>query len=779
MELKKIHQLLRDRNANKSGDQLSLSSSENNETSSFDTIDSKSRAEEVILEDFGDILEDIRLQNSTLYESIKKLNPYQQKAVFSSDKRTLVSAMVGSGKTTVLIHKVLYLHFIKKIPLINMTVLTFTNKAANEIKERIMAFYLQSNISLTPDFSFFGTFHSVARSILVNCPHLSVLGYSPSFTIMDENERKEFFLEIANEFSLNIKYKNKIDKRIERFLDNAWTGRSDVLYGNMKYEDELKYLIEIGQKRKKLNNVMDFDDLIEHANLVLCLPENNFHPQWILVDEFQDSNPKQIELIMNIADENTFIFAVGDPNQLIYAWRGSDLSIFYNFRSKECIEYHLPVNYRSTSSILDVAKHLITYDSKKLLGTREAGVPVCLRKHFDSNQEAIYLANSLKNINNEGVPFREIAVLFRTRRQSEIFETIFEREGIPFEVINRQTLKDIPSLDWLIKLLKACLNKQDICASYSAICNENYGIIEPSSLFVKKYKRTTDKSDDRTELARLLDWLSNNICNTDEFNNFAIKMLYFEKWLENKTYTEIPDVYDYFELSRNLRPTSINYSKDVELVKRFFEEVSMYIEFNRSIDIKSSFLAAINELSLGGHQIFAETIDPNSEKVKLLTMHSAKGLEFRYVFISGANNGLIPLKFSNMTDEQLEEEKRLFFVAMTRAKDYLEISYHTVPEGWNAFPEPSIFINEIPKELLQFNQVEKIIETECEHNNAVIDKFDQWYLGQLIKHPKYGTGTILKISKKNIICNFEKFGEKSFALKFLPILPIQVSGDMQ
>ncbi len=775
MDLKKIYQKLRERKTKKSSRPSTPSS--DLESSIFpdnDHAESRIKPEE-ISEDYRDILEEIKLRNSTLYESIKKLNKYQQKAIFTNNKKTLVSAMVGSGKTTVLVHKVLYLHFIKKVPLDRMAVLTFTNKAANVIKERIMTFYMQSNDSCAPDFSLFGTFHSVARNILKNSNKLADLGYTSDFTIMDEDEKKEFYLRIADELYLNVKYRNKINKRIERYLDNLLKVKQQkTLYGNMKNEDDLKKLIEIGGERKKQNNVMDFDDLINNANLVLSHPESNFHPEWIVVDEFQDCNFKQIEMIMNMANDSTLIFAVGDANQLIYTWRGSDLSIFYDFKLNECKEHSLPINYRSTSNILDVAKFLISYDTKELRGTRKLGSPVFLINHYDSNQEAIYLANTIKILSRKGVPFREVAILFRTKRQSQIFETVFEREAIPFEVSTRQTFRDIPSLHWLTQLLKACLNKQDLNSIYDAICNENYGIVEPSKALLKKYKASMDKSDARADLEKFIEWLSADTNNGDDFLNFATKMLQFVDWLENKTYTEIPNIFDYFELSTNLRPTSINYSKDVGLVKKFLEEVSKYVQLSYDTDIKSSFLAAISEMSLGGYQTIGETIDPNSEKVKLLTMHSAKGLEFRYVFISGANNGLIPLKYANITPEQIEEEKRLFFVAITRAKDYLEISYHTEPEGWNSSPEPSIYLDEIPKDLLKSKQAKKFIEEDIKSDNKTVDKVGQWYMGEIVKHPKYGTGTISKISKANITCNFENFGEKSFAINFLPILPVEI-----
>ena len=217
-------------------------------------------------------------------------------------------------------------------------------------------------------------------------------------------------------------------------------------------------------------------------------------------------------------------------------------------------------------------------------------------------------------------------------------------------------------MHWLTKLFKACLNKQDTSSIYDAICDQNYGIVEQTKAPIRNYKDVqpqldlgfndrysckntwkADQSDGRTELEKFIEWVSLTVNNRDEFHAFTSKMIQFETWLANRTYGEIPDIFEYFDLSTNLRPASINYSKDVQLVKKLLEEASEYVRLNYNTDIKSSFLAAISQLSLGGHQIFDETIDPNSEKVKLLTMHAAKGLEFRYVFISGANNGLIPL----------------------------------------------------------------------------------------------------------------------------------------
>jgi DNA helicase II / ATP-dependent DNA helicase PcrA len=776
MGLKKLQQLLRNRRGQKQQSKV-LSSPEKHEPFTFSQEKSSIRTKiEVKTEEFSRALDLIREKNLSLYESFKKLNNHQLSAIFSDSKKTLVSAMVGSGKTTVLINKVLYLHFIKDIPLNKMAVLTFTNKAANEIKERIFSFYQQDHDSEMPVLSFFGTFHSVARNILVNSPHLDNIGYTPDFSILDENDRKEFVLRIADENELTIKYRNKIGIRFDRWLDDKKNDRrTRLLYGNMKYEDDLEKLVELVCERKKRDNVMDFDDLINNANLVLTFEDKIFQPQWIIVDEFQDCNRNQIEMITNMSNSETSLFAVGDPNQLIYTWRGSDVSIFHDYKQDRCLEHFLPTNYRSTSSILDVAKHFITYENMSLSGMRSVGVPVTVRNHYDSNQEANYLASILKKFHKEGLPYREIAILVRTNKQTEIFQTVFEKEEIPFEICNRRTVQEIPAINWLSKLFQACLNKRNLNAIYKALCDESYGVVSVSESEIKNYRRACKSSENRDDLKGFIDWISKeyDIADNLGFIDFATNMLHFESWIKDITYETISSLFDYFDLATNLRPASINYIEDVQIVKKFLDHISSYIEFKNTDDIKSLILEAIGGLSLGGHGMLEESIDPNSERVKLLTMHSAKGLEFRFVYISGANNGLIPLGHARKDPEQLLEEKRLFYVAMTRAKDYLEISYHNMPEGWMSSPDPSPFLKEIPDNLIVFDQPRTVEMLNTKLKTKSLKRYNQWYVGQSIKHPKYGCGSIKLINEANLICDFGEMGEKSFAVNFLPISPIE------
>lgn len=709
---------------------------------------------------FNNQLEAIRAISEDLYQSFNRLNSYQQKAVFINNKKTLVSAMVGSGKTMVLVHKVLYLNLVEDVPLDRMAVITFTNKAANEIKERVKSYYSSGNTFSQLEFPYLGTFHSIARTILMNSPNIERLGYTSEFSIIDENERKDLLIRLSNEHHLDIKFINNIDKRVDRYLSYPTQNRS-ILYGNMKYGDDLVRLIELAKERKLSNNVMDFDDLITNVNSLLSISSDFQRPDWIIIDEFQDCSPYQIDFIDNLTDENTSVFAVGDPNQLIYTWRGSDVSIFNDFRTKDCVEYHLPVNYRSSSSILDVAKHLLSEGDQQLLGTRVQGSKVHLWRHYDSNQEAFYLAQKIQAFQNNGIEYREMAILFRMKMQSEVFEAVFDQTGIPYEISQRQSVKDIPVLCWFIKFLKGCLNPSDIDSLASVITDNDYGIVENRNANIDF--GLFSARNELLKYSQKSDHYGVDI-KESEIRTFLKIVNEFDNQVEDLELFDIYDIYSLLNLEYYLRPSSSKYSQDVNLIKRFLSEITFYVQNNPDKNMRLSLINAVNELSLGGYQIFSDVIDPNNNSVKLLTMHAAKGLEFRYVFISGANNGLIPLRFGKGTLEELEEEKRLFFVALTRAKDYLEISYHNNPEGWSSFPEPSIFLNEIPDHLLD----KHINEAHwSKSKDQPLQEYEDFYVGQTVMHTKYGTGKVIGIDRIKMTIDFDAIGEKSFAVKFI------------
>ncbi len=406
-------------------------------------------------EDYSAIVTKVK-KKPQLASALKKLNLYQQQAVFSEDQKQLLSAIVGSGKTTVLTHKVLYLHFIKGIPLSQMAVLTFTNKAAREIKERILSFYENSTPPNGDELRYFGTFHSVARQLIKEHPNLQELGFTPTFSIMDQRQKRTLQRLIVSH-ELDVKYRNKLDKRLKLYRNEK-----QIIYGNMKNQDDLVQLLKVSRKEKQANNLMDFDDLISVINWLLKLKQT-FIPKWIIVDEFQDCNKEQIELIQNLSDDRSHFFAVGDPNQSIYAWRGSTNVIFQNYiEDQSCTIMRLPLNYRTSGQLLNAASCLLQQENVTLQATRDQGKKLLIRNHFDDHQEAYYYVQKFKELHQNGTPWTEIAILFRTRQQIAIFESIFQMEGIPCEVVSKTKLREQAALFWLQNILLSGLHPNDI-----------------------------------------------------------------------------------------------------------------------------------------------------------------------------------------------------------------------------------------------------------------------------------------------------------------------------
>jgi DNA helicase-2/ATP-dependent DNA helicase PcrA len=276
-------------------------------------------------------------------EILEKLNEYQREAVLDESEACIVNANVGSGKTTVLISKIIYLHYAKGVSYKDMIVLTFTNKAANEIKERLTD--LDSSIAFE-ELEGFGTFHSVALNLLKNKLPIEKLGYTKDFIVIEPEEEIDMAMKLIQEEKLVVKYKNRLKKRLEEAM---WvTAEEDKV---SKYNDDIFKLAQLLKEEKAKQNKMTFSDLLENANVLL--EDFKLEPKWIIIDEVQDSDKLQLDFIDKLKGLSTRLFAVGDPNQVIYSWRGSSLLAVYTLKHRyNARELSLPINYRSSSSIL-------------------------------------------------------------------------------------------------------------------------------------------------------------------------------------------------------------------------------------------------------------------------------------------------------------------------------------------------------------------------------------------------------------------------------------------
>lgn len=706
-------------------------------------------------------------------QQLQRLNEYQKAAVFDESNACLVNANVGSGKTTVLITKVMYLHYEKQIPYEQMVVLTFTNKAADEIKERLYA--LEPEITEEQLWGF-GTFHSVCLTMLKKMLPVENLGYTKEFMVMDPDEELGMAEQLILTYQLKIKYKNRLKKRLEQ--------------KNSKYQDDIEKLKALLKEEKRRQDKMTFDELLENTcNLVKMSEQKMDDISWIIVDEVQDSDEKQLEFIDCLKKTQTCFFAVGDPNQVIYSWRGSAFHIFYQLKTKyQATELTLPVNYRSSSEILAVARCFMQ-QGDTLQGGRENGDKIQIRNMYDPFQEADYLAGRIRELHASGLPYREIAVFYRLQNQSEIFEHVFEKEGIPFEVSLKKTVKDIPVLDWLIRVLRFSVNPKDKSSGIAVLADKKYG----DGMSVKEAEKTINiLSETRKTQTEIL-----KSENAKSGSDICEKMLEFSKVYASKQVALPEDLWSYFSLENHLHPTTASYVEDRTYVMDFFTRMITY-QKEQQKNVVEGFSEFLNMASLYGMNILKKEIHNENDTVKLMTLHASKGLEFSHVFITGVNYGLIPLQTKSFEEE--EEEQRLFFVGITRAKEHLELSYYTSPGQYRAAPGPSRYLRMIPGNLIEGQEKDRessathlqdlkrqILAERAEHielqeagkisggknpsantgtKNISVGNEAVTTQKRRVRHPKYGTGSVVREDDMMITVDFDDYGEKELMKMF-------------
>ncbi|MCI1578813.1 MAG: ATP-dependent helicase [Clostridium beijerinckii] len=681
-------------------------------------------------------------------KELERLNEYQREAVLDESDACVVNANVGSGKTTVLISKIVYLHYAKNISYKDMIVLTFTNKAANEIKERLMA----SDESIKSDeLEGFGTFHSVALNLLKEVLPIEKIRYEKDFLVIEPDEELDIALQIIQEEKLKIKYKNRLKKRLEQAM--VIEKEEEKI---SPYDDDIFKLAELLKEEKIKQNKMSFSDILQNANLLLG--EHKIEAKWIIIDEVQDSDKIQLDFIDKLKGENTKLFAVGDPNQVIYSWRGSSLNVVYTLKHKyNAKELSLPINYRSSNAILEAAR-CFQQNGSRLMGARETENKIIVKNHYNPFNEACYLADKIKEIHKSGVPYKEIAIFYRLQNQSQVFEDVFLKNDIPFEVSMKKTISDSPVLNWMIKLFRFCVNPNDFSSAIYVLSNKEYG------------EKMTDKT------ARKI---------VKEQNIIKSELLekmheFISKCSEIKLAEEI---YNYFEFDKYIKPTSATYIDDKESIYALLNIIIEYVKEKQMIFL-DGLREFINSSALYGVNILKKDINSNIDSVKLMTLHASKGLEFSYVFITGVNYGLIPLHTRDMEEE---EEQRLFFVGITRAKDYLELSYYTNPDYQKAAPGESRYIHMIPEKLIQNDKVKnnnvnlqelkkQIQEAKAKGNKEEISANEAVELPVVeeinetttkkVSHKKYGTGKVLKEDDMMIEVEFENYGVKEFIKAF-------------
>ena len=732
---------------------------------------------------------------------LKDLNEAQLNAVLKTDGPSMVIAGAGSGKTRVLTYKIV--HLVENgVDPFEILALTFTNKAAREMKLRISSMIGESESKNI----WMGTFHSVFAKILRFEAHK--IGFTSDFTIYDTQDSERLISSIIKEKALDkdVYRPKSIRNRISSLKNNFITVNGYFANNELVESDNLSRKPETGNIYKEYSerliksNSMDFDDLLMKTNELLnnypeVLAKYQEKFKYILVDEYQDTNNSQYLIVKSLSDKYQNICVVGDDAQSIYSFRGANINNIINFRNDydEVEVFRLEQNYRSTKNIVNAANSVIDHNKNKIdkevWTDNDFGDKVEVRANESDIAEARSLCQKIVSLNNTN--FSNVAILYRTNAQSRPIEDSLRLNKIPYQIFggvsfyNRKEIKDV------LAYLRLIVNSSDEESLKRIINYPARGIgqvtINKIILAAKKYDLTLYETIQKNnELSiglsnSVLIKLQNFIDLIDVFKIQNQKLNAFDLTKEVIEKVKIID-----ELKKDDSPEGISRVENVQEllngIRDFIEDQKELVDSN---DKLSEFLSTVS-LSTD-----FDIENEDQDKVSLMTLHLSKGLEFKHVFIVGLEEDLFPSALSYNTRSELEEERRLFYVGITRAKENLYLSYANSRYRWGKliYCEESRFLNEIDKEYLKIiestpskstfedSSINKIIynsksslkrlpKTSESLSSIKINVSE----GDNVSHEKFGIGEIIKIegsgNDSKATVNFKKFGLKNLLLRF-------------
>lgn len=762
-----------------------------------------------------------------MQDLLRELNNKQREAVENTEGPSLVIAGAGSGKTKVLTHKIAYLMQNKNVKPWNILAITFTNKAANEMKQRI-----ENLVGEQANDIWMGTFHSICVKILRR--YIDRIGFDNSFIIFDTSDQRTLIKECLKE--LKVDDKMFTDRAVLSEISN---GKNEMLepkaymvkYANDYRRETIGKVYELYQRRLKENNAIDFDDIINYT--IKILTENadvlEYYTEkfkYVLVDEYQDTNKSQFMLVSILASRYGNITVVGDNDQGIYSFRGADISNILNFEKDfpgtKIIK--LEQNYRCTGNILKAANAVIKnneakYDKKLWTENGEGHIPFIYSGN-DEYDEATYIINQIRFLKTEEYfKFSDFAILYRMNSQSRAIEDILRREDIPYKIIGGLKFYERKEIKDIIAYLRLIFNTSDNMSLKRIINEPKRGIGKTSLDNIAQISEQSGKS--------MYDIIKN--AESYGLNRVFINSREFIEVIE-----ELRANKDKMLISELIKETlkKTGYTKALELENTIeaesriqnldeFLTVAMEFEEESADNTLAEFLEGITLSS------DIDNMEETEESVTLMTLHSAKGLEFPTVFLVGMEEGIFPGYKSIGEPKELEEERRLFYVGITRAKQYLYLTCakRRTIFGSTSYNSISRFIKEIPGELLdgyddvigektedkfedgsykwEYGRVAggkiktyKIEDSKVQNVATNIDKnkssngfafrtaesflksfeakkevdINMYKSGQRVYHKKFGEGTINKVEKegedlKVDIC-FDKVGNKRLMAKF-------------
>ena len=730
---------------------------------------------------------------------IEKLNPAQREAVENTEGAVLILAGAGSGKTSVLTTRIGYLMEEKNVKAENILAITFTNKAANEMRERV-----EETLEGTDTKEMWiTTFHSCCVRILRKS--INKIGYNRSFVIYDSPDQITLIKDCMRE--LNISDKAFDPKYVLSCISNA----KDKLYSPKKYmklnegdisKTKIGEIYALYQDRLKRNSALDFDDLImktvelfNECPDVLDFYRNKF--RYIMVDEYQDTSKAQYELIKLLAKQHQNICVVGDDDQSIYGWRGADIRNILEFeRDYDNVKIvKLEQNYRSTQVILDAANHVIANNTerkrKRLWSDKKEGQLIKIQLAENEIEEGDFISNTINYMRRyEDRQYKDFAVLYRANAQARSVEDALNRAGIPYNIYGGIKFYERKEIKDIIAYLRVIQNPQDDISLKRIINVPRRGI----------GLRTIEKIEDRASLKEesiysvLIDIEDNSDISRKaraSISEFVDLMSTLRSFTEVYTVSQVIEkVLDVTGYKDELLKEKNNEGED--RLENLQELISVALEFESQSEDKSleTFLTNI-----------ALNAEPDSEeetedRVSLMTIHSSKGLEFPVVFLAGMEERIFPIAraIQSMKDSDIEEERRLCYVGITRAKEELFLTL-TRKRTLYGRTNPSIasrFIEELPTECIERLNKEQKELSFSKANYNILDKYTQKYkmnnmnrmqaakkanatiksssnesnidnlkLGAKVHHPKFGLGTVVALKGPDVTIAFDNQGIKT------------------
>lgn len=739
-------------------------------------------------------------------ELLAGLNDKQKEAVLHFEGPLLILAGAGSGKTRVLTHRIAYLIEEHQVPPYHILALTFTNKAANEMRERV-----NNIIEYGAGSIWVSTFHSTCVRILRR--FIDHLGYDNAFTIYDSDDQKSLMKDICKQLNIDTK------KYKERTFLNAISSAKDELKTPEQYADEVakEYNKKIFgrvykeyQKRLKQNNALDFDDLImltvqlfrQNAEIL-----NHYQERFpfILVDEYQDTNTAQFTLLSLLASRYRNLCVVGDDDQSIYRFRGANIHNILNFEKifPATKVIRLEQNYRSTKNILAAASGVIKHNSmrkeKTLWTTAEAGAPISYGRYDNEYEEAQGIAADIHRQVKDGMSYNDFAILYRTNAQSRVFEEKLIYEGIPYRIIGavnfyaRKEIKDI------LCYLKTINNSADDIAIKRIINIPRRGIGQTTIGRISDYAFSQEMPF--YEALRRVDEIPGCTRASAKIHSFVSLIEHFRMKLRGEMYSledmtqELLDVTGYV---RELEAEDTDEANSrIENIESLMNKIVQYEEDNNGGTLND----LLEDIALVAD---IDTVSDDAEQVLLMTLHSAKGLEFPNVYICGMEETIFPGASAVFGDDpsELEEERRLCYVGITRAMKKLTLTSanQRMRNGEMNFNRPSRFINEIPRHLVkqtygavlkpeteskptEFSRTKASLYTKDRKNpfanNPYIQKgmgsaspagAPDYQVGDRVSHTKFGQGIVRSLTKLTndyeVVIEFDGFGQRKLRSSF-------------